>query len=140
MRPTRFFAAGASGLLFGGAFLGSAAPAHADTVASVTEASLLAKGAAVALEISYTCEPGFELYAAGTLTQRVGKATVSGSAAAGPSRIACTGESQLLTLNVTPGSGAFKRGEAFFSLYYNSCHPDIFICTEGQTQSVVRVG
>lgn len=98
-------------------------------------ATLLAKGAAVDIQVEYTCnatQPNLFL----SVSQRVG----NGGLATGSSgvEVACTGAHQRTTISV-PASGinAFAKGNAFVTGTISGCLPDFTVCgTESDTATV----
>jgi hypothetical protein len=111
-----------------------AAPATAATTFDVAEGSLLAKGAGVALPVTYTCPEGAISFVQGSLNQRSGRSIVSSIAGSG--QVACTGEAQTETLVVSAGQ-PFRRGEALYTVIVTVC--DFVTCVDELEQGVLRI-
>jgi hypothetical protein len=73
-------------------------------------ASLVARGAAVDVPVTYTCAANY-MYIQVTLTEKVGKKIASGS---GSTQVTCNGTTQriLVRVNASPGGMAFAKGTA----------------------------
>jgi hypothetical protein len=93
--------------------LGLATPASAQTTPAidVTSATLVAKGAAIDVDLTVTCEAGTQGFVGVNATQRSGNIVMSGS---GSTLFVCTGEPQPVTVRVLAQSGGapFRVGEA----------------------------
>ena len=112
-----------------GGLLGSAATASAaGTVSQVTvsDGALLAKGAAITVPITYTCEGGYA-----TVFVQVRQRVQGGGLVSGSRQIdsfsglaACTGNVQSTTLTLAPDSGstaAFRSGVALAFVSFTAC-------------------
>lgn len=93
--------------------VGLAAPAIAQTgpTVDVTSGTLVARGAAVDLAVTASCEPGFTGYLSLIVTQRSGNDIAKGS---GGTSVPCTGEPQTVTVRVIAEAGVapFRVGDA----------------------------
>lgn len=93
--------------------LGLAAPASADTgfTAHVTSGTLVARGAAVDLTATATCQPGYEGGLDLTVTERSGNGIAQGVGRAG---VPCTGQPQTVTVRVVAldDVAPFRVGDA----------------------------
>jgi hypothetical protein len=112
-----------------GGLLGAAATASAaGTVSQVTvsDGALLAKGAAISVPITYTCEGGYA-----TVFVQVRQRVQAGGLVTGSRQIdsfsglaPCTGDVQSTTLTLLPDSGstaAFKSGVALAFVSFTAC-------------------
>jgi len=118
--------------------VGAATPAGAQTVTSidVVSATLVAKGAALDVNLTVTCEAGASGSAGATVTQRSGNVIMQGS---GSATFVCTGEPQTVTVRVVAAAGGapFRSGDAVVSAYVIACS---FECQSASTNETVRVG
>jgi hypothetical protein len=105
--------------LVAASLLSLAAPATAaPAILGVSNGTLLAKGAAVSVSITFQCDEGFNYTLDLTLTQRVNKnAITTGNPQTGGE---CTGSPQTVELIVRPNvrdtPSAFKAGSALASV------------------------
>ena len=116
-----------------------AGPAVAEaSIVGVGPGTLLAKGAVATVPVSFVCDAG-EPFALGFgLRQRINGQTITdgGSQAQGT----CTGETQTVTLQVSPSPVAFKRGTAAALVtLYDFCADLGFYCTQTDTAREVTL-
>jgi hypothetical protein len=120
--------------------VGVAAPASAQTglTADITSATLVAKGAAVDLQLSVSCEVGFTGGVFAVVTQRSGNTVMRGS---GNTQFACTGESQMVILRVVADAGGapFKTGDAVVSESSVQVCNDLSGCAFADLDQVIRI-
>jgi hypothetical protein len=121
--------------------VGSAIPANAQTALTVdvTSATLIAKGAAVDVDLTVTCEPGLTGGAFVQVTQRSANTVMQGSGIASP-RFACTGQPQIVTVRVIADAGGapFKVGDAVVQTTVGACD-EFGICESIETTDIIRV-
>lgn len=95
-----------------GAQVGSAAAATSLTLAD--QAVAVARGAAVIVEVTASCDPDPNVpYPSSVnvqISQRAGSRTVTGF---GSTNLPCTGDPETLTFSVVAGGGVFKKGVAY---------------------------
>ena len=115
-----------------------ATSASAQTAASVdvTSATQVAKGAAVDVELTVTCEAGSDGFVRTAIAQRFGSRMAQGNVSV---FFPCTGEPQTLTLRVTTSSGSapFKQGTALIDAYLQACNP--IECQFADTSETFRI-
>ena len=104
--------------------VGAATPASAQTASSVdvTSVTLVARGAAVEVTATVTCEAGSTAYLSFVVTQRSGSGIAQGY---GYKQIVCTGEPQAVTVLVAAQAGGerFRKGTAVVTTYLAVCNP-----------------
>jgi hypothetical protein len=84
-------------------------------------AHLLARGAAVAVPVEYTCSGTSNATLSVSLTERVGNGALA-SGEGGVFSTVCTGEIQTITVDVTAsGAKAFTKGSAFAFANFFGC-------------------
>jgi hypothetical protein len=107
--------------LIGIGLFATASPAAADSVTSVGDGTLLAKGAAVSITYAYECDAGQTVATEIRLTQRVSQGrTATGRAIGSSFNITCTGfDTQ--TVSVRADSLAFKTGTAVATISLATC-------------------
>jgi hypothetical protein len=124
--------------------VGAATPASAQITPTVkvTSATVVARGAALEVTATVTCEEGYSGFLSFQVTQRSGGGIAQGW---GDTPIVCTGEPQTVTvLVVAQGGGApFRTGTALVNIYGAVCTtPDFETCDEirvtGQTVRISR--
>ena len=118
---TRALAAAASAVVIG---LATTTSAFAATVTTGETGTLVARGAAVDVPVSYTCDNASQVFIAHvTLMQRAGSSTTSGYGYSGANYISCDGLQGTTTVRVYAQGGlrAFKKGVA-------TARPEIYIC------------
>ncbi len=118
--------------------VGVAAPASAQTAPSIdvaSSATLVARGAALSLDVTVTCEAGYTAYISVAASERSSNAIAQGY---GSQTIICTGEPQTITMPVVAGPGApFRRGVAVVTAYLTVCYYDY--CQTVTTTETVQV-
>lgn len=119
--------------------VGMAAPVSAQTMPTIdiTSATLVAKGAAVDVSVTVTCEAGASGSVGTTITQRSGNTVMQGS---GSTSFVCTGEPQTVTVRTVAevGGPPFKSGEAVAHAFANACGE--FGCEFASTDETIRIG
>jgi hypothetical protein len=108
--------------------------------ASLTgNATLVAKGAAVDVEVLYSCPSDLTIRGFVSLTQRVGGgrlATGSGSGEVG----VCDGAEHVGAVRaIADGGFAFKKGEAVAEGSIQACNPDFSFCSFVEISGTVRI-
>jgi hypothetical protein len=121
--------------------VGVAAPVNAQTTPTIdiTSATLVAKGAAVDVDVTITCD--VSTFAGGvsvTVTQRSGNVVMEGSGSVSPLN-SCTGEPQIVTVPVLAQAGGrpFKIGEAVATGHLSACTP--LGCDFVNTTQTIRI-
>jgi len=123
--------------------LAIASPAGADAppAVEIVSATLIARGAAIDVALSVSCEAGVDPTSANAavsvfITQAVGRRVASGQ---NGTQFSCTGQPQTPTIRVVAqGSGAaFKKGEAVMLAGLQVCN--LGECLFAQADSVVRI-
>jgi len=84
-------------------------------------AQLIAKGAAVAVPVDYTCFDAFNATVEVSVTQHVGTGIASGGGSL--NNTTCNGEIQAATIDIpaSPGGKAFTKGVAFAAANFFGC-------------------
>ena len=114
----------------------SPASAQAPSTIEITSAALVARGAAVEITYTLTCEAGASAFYWATVTQRVGSRVAQGTAGTFSER--CTGSAQTLTSLVTAYSAAaFRKGTALVQTYVDVC--GLFGCEYLRPTDVVEI-
>jgi hypothetical protein len=111
--------------------------AEASTAAPVTDAQLLAKGAAVAVTATFPCP----VDKSGSFNVKLGQKVSAGQFAAGSGGVygPCAGDSTTVTVTVIPtGSLAFKVGAAEVTGSLFACDPS-FSCFSFEFAQEVRI-
>ena len=101
--------------------LSAATPALADaTVVSVGDGTLLAKGAAVSIPVTYTCAVGESWSLDAQLSQKISQGRITkGGTQVGTN---CTGANETVNLSISPeGQLAFKSGSGLLHVTVFSC-------------------
>jgi hypothetical protein len=123
-------AAGAALIAASSLFLAAPATA-APAIINVSDGTLLAKGAAVGVSITFQCDEGFHYVLELNVTQKVNRNKVTTGTT--QTNADCTGSSQTVHLAVGPDSRetpiAFKSGSALVS---------VLLVDVGETQSVLQ--
>jgi hypothetical protein len=122
-------------LLASGLAMAAAQPAGATSGLDLTSATVQARG--VALEITYTvtCEAGGYAYANTSVNQRSGSELAAGY---GYAQVACTGEPQTLTMTAVASGAPFRPGDALFTTSATIC--DAFgFCEYTTEQEIFRI-
>ncbi|MFG3555181.1 hypothetical protein ACGGAQ_12375 [Micromonospora sp. NPDC047557] len=111
-------------------------PASAASTVEVTSATLVAKGVAVDLTLTVTCDAGLSGGAELILRQRSGNRVAYGS---GWAPVSCTGQPQAVTGRVYAEGGgfAFNRGVALASGGFELCGQDV--CDYPRFEDEVRI-
>lgn len=100
-----------------------------------TSATLVARGAAVEVGVSYTCNTSQYTYLYASVTQRVGSEVANGS---GQAQVTCDGTSKHTTVTVLASDGkAFRRGEAVATGNINGCGS--FGCGSDSTDAIIQI-
>ncbi len=104
----------------------------------VTSATLLAKGAAVRVTVTYQCPVGQTGTVYADVNEVSGHQVTEGY---GYTTVTCTGSRQYAGIIVTPyaGQAPFKRGDAVIQSQLNTCTPDYTTCTYVQNDQVVML-
>ena len=102
-------------------------------------ATLVAKGAAVDVEVAYSCSPDSTSPSAQLrLTQRVSGGRVATGFAFSSSNLVCDGAEHTTTVRVTADGGrAFKKGDAVAQGAFTACNE--FGCRDQTLSGTVRV-
>ena len=95
------------------------------TIEILGPATLVARGAAVAVPVEITCPSGSTAFVTVGVTERRGNRVATGS---GGTQVQCTGSAQTLNVVVTAGQGAFKKGTALAEASLSACDPDFGPC------------
>ena len=99
----------------------SPASAQVTPTVDITSATLIARGAALEVTYTVTCEAGLQGFVSASITQRVGPRIAQGS---GGTSFTCTGSPQTVTVLATAfgGGGApFRQGTAVTSTVLELC-------------------
>lgn len=138
MAPHRAIGASVASLCAGIALaLATAIPASAATTFTVaSHATLLAKGTAVSVDVTYVCAEGDISNVSFFLSQRAGRSIVSSGS--GNGFVPCTGETQTATL-ILIGSEPFRPGEAVYTAVVNVYDPQFFDQSSETEQGVIRI-
>jgi hypothetical protein len=117
----------------------AATPVSAQTTLTVevTSATLVAKGAAVDVELTVACEVGSSSSVFLRLSQRSGHRITQGSQ---NTAFSCTGQSQIVTVRVVPDAGLapFKTGDAVLAGTAQACTE--FGCQFAGIDEIVHIG
>ncbi len=135
--------AGATALLAGGglALLSPSSPAAAYSspplyldISIQSPAHLVARGAAVTVPITTTCNSG-QAYVRVTVTERVGKKVATGT---GYATVGCTGSRQQNTVTVSASSAtAFSKGSAYVAADIDGC--SYYFCGEENNSATIKI-
>jgi hypothetical protein len=100
-------------------------------------AHLIARGAAVAVPVEFTCSSTSNTSVSVSVTEHVGSGIASGGG--NLTNIICTGEIQSATINVTasPGGRAFTKGVAFANADIFGCSN--FLCGEQPNSATITI-
>ncbi|MBW4716302.1 hypothetical protein [Saccharothrix obliqua] len=107
-----------------GALIASALPGSAEVGAQspsvgalrvLSPATVLADGAALAVQVSFVCPQGVNAHVSTQVTQRVNNALATGNGST--SIPSCTGSTQYATVNLHASGKPFRKGTAFASGY-----------------------
>jgi hypothetical protein len=108
----------------------SAAPAHAASAVADVEARLLGNGAAVQVQVQYSCEKDEQSAISVAVSQKIDRDAAVGRYF--PSfLVPCTGETQTLDATVLPNDLAFREGLAVVSVTMDICSPTAGACYAG---------
>jgi len=121
-----------------GGIVAASVPAFAVTAATIESVGprvLVAKGAAVTVPVTFTCDAGLTYNVNVGLTQRVSKETAVGSAQTGGD---CSGSSQAETLTIRPERARFKTGVALAGVSIGVCDPD-FSCANADLDQEISI-
>jgi hypothetical protein len=138
----RILLIGALGTAFATAALTPAAVAQEEivTVSLTGNATLVAKGAAVDVEVLYSCPSDLTIRGFVRLTQRVGGGRLATGSGAGEVGV-CDGAEHVGAVRaIADGSFAFKKGEAVVGDgSIQACNPDFSFCTFDEISGTVRI-
>jgi hypothetical protein len=113
-------------------------PASAQTAATIeiTSVSLVARGAAIDVALTVTCEEGFVGFVGAEATQRSGNRIAQGF---GNEDFVCTGQPQTLIVRAVSfvGSAPFKSGIALVTASLQACDADFSVCQFATIQDEV---
>jgi hypothetical protein len=98
--------------------------------------TLIAKGAGVVIPVDVTCPAGTTGFLGVSITQTRGRFIASGG---GGEEVACTGETQTVSVTVFAQGGAFKRGTALVDAHLSSCTDFFGRCSTAEDTEVISL-
>ncbi len=98
--------------------------------------TLIAKGAGVVIPVDVTCPAGTTSFLGVSITQTRGRFIASGG---GGVEVACTGETQTVSVTVFAQNGAFKRGTALVDAHLTSCTDFFGPCSTVRDTEVISL-
>jgi len=111
----------------------------AGSVLSVSQGTLLAKGAGVSTSVTFSCDVGQTYDLGVNLRQNVKGGRIATGSAFSSSREDCTGEAQTESLVIPADSVAFKKGSAVAQVFLGTCNPDFSSCQQDQLTTEIRI-
>jgi hypothetical protein len=123
-------------MLASGLAMVAAQPAGALATLDVDAAVLQARGAAVEVTYTVTCDAGGSFYLNNSVNQRSGNDLALGY---GYVQGTCTGAPQAATTTIIASGAPFRPGAAFFTTSMGTCDPSGYYCDYTTEQETFRI-
>jgi hypothetical protein len=121
-------------MLASGLAMAAAQPAAAVATVEIDSATLQARGAAVELTYTVTCDPGGYFYFSSSVNQRSGNDLATGY---GYGQATCTGAPEPVTVTVLATGAPFRPGAALVTTSTSYCDPWGY-CEYATLQETIR--